>query len=257
MTVSPVKRLALTAAIIIPSFLFANGGGVSISSTLSSGNIILVENKEIVLEKESLNIIIEDDSSIVQVKYILKNSGKKQKLVYGFPVNFRAYNAEIAPEYGAPGENYDNISNFYLRFNGNETATEKLDQSYKTVEPYSIDDYHFNSIGERWFTAELEFPGGESTLEISYTVLNSYEDYSSSSKERWSCSYSDREFVYVLAPSGYWGKGIVKEFDVSIDFSKAAEKGYLVKKISGLKLAEKKNVYSATFRDFNMLRPGR
>ncbi len=245
------KRLAAFIVIIIPSLLLSNGGGIFMSSTLSSGNIVLVNNKDILLEKENLYVSIDHNFADVKVKYIFRNRGKKQKIMYGFPVSYRALVGEDEPKDGSKNESPDNISEFKMKFNGADVAVEKLNREYQMQELYSIDENSFNSTGNRWYAASLDFPEGESTLNVSYKIENIWQDDLPSSKGGFR-NYSNREFVYILSPSGSWGNGVVKEFSVTLDFTKAALDKMTLVSIEGLKLKPKDNVYSATFTDFKM-----
>jgi len=243
--------LFFAGLVILPGMLSANGGGIYMSSTLSSGNIVLVNNRDIMLEKENLYISIVHNFAEVQVTYIFRNRGKKQKIMYGFPVSYRALIEEDEPKDGSENKSPDNITDFKMKFNGTDIKAEKLNRKYRMQELYSIDENTFNSIGNRWYTANLEFPKGQSTLQVTYRIENIWQDHLPSSKGGFR-SYSNREFVYILSPSGSWGSGIVKQFNVILDFRKAAEEEMSLVKIEGLKLKNKNNVYSGSFKNFRM-----
>ncbi len=68
-------------------FLFANGGVVNYSHFRKTGNIRLMQKADISLIKEELFIKIEGDFTIIEVKYLLKNNGEDDILIYGFPVD--------------------------------------------------------------------------------------------------------------------------------------------------------------------------
>ena len=137
-----------------------------------------------------------------------------------------------------------------MKFNGKSIKCEKNNISTKKSDVF--DDGGKNRILNRWYVAKLDFPEGESTLDVSYNVENTYS-------EEGGCKmgftrYSDREFVYTLSPSGSWGNGIVKEFNVSLDFSRPANMGDKLVSIEGLKFTKKGDKYTCSFTNFNMLK---
>lgn len=247
---SHVKRMATLMMMLISVALIANGGGVLMSDTISTGNIALVNNKDITLEKEYLNVKIEGNYADVNVRYTFNNHGKTKCVLYGFPVSNKTFVEDGAPETGSKGK-VDESLNFKMNFNGVEKAVEVINREYKMYKEEQIDEYRFNADATSWYTSNLEFPNGTSTLDITYRITNTYKDSMASSKSGFS-SYSLREFVYILAPSGSWGNGKVKEFLVTLDFTEAADDGLYLVSIEGLKLKKKGDIYTGNFKNFNM-----
>jgi len=80
------KNRIVLFALLLNIDVKANGGLVDGSAVYRTGDIVLIKQANIKLEKETLKIKLYGDYSIVNVKYLLKNNSySKIDVTYGFP----------------------------------------------------------------------------------------------------------------------------------------------------------------------------
>src|SRR4051794_6676401 len=82
------KLLVLAIIISIPLNVFANGGPIDGSAVIRTGNIQMMQQKDITLDEENLSIKSEGIRLDFKVIYKLTNHGKAGSVDYAFPVDY-------------------------------------------------------------------------------------------------------------------------------------------------------------------------
>ncbi len=91
------KKLSLLIFCLLPIFFYANGGIPYNSIENGPAKICLVNDKDLILEKEHLTIKFEDDFALVTCEYELKNNTDKDKTVnfaFNIPITVGTYLSE-------------------------------------------------------------------------------------------------------------------------------------------------------------------
>ncbi|MDL2214586.1 hypothetical protein LJC00_00160 [Dysgonomonas sp. OttesenSCG-928-M03] len=223
----------------------ANGGPYDGSSIYKSGDphFIRMENVELVSEK--LDMKIDGDFTHVSVTYRLLNLSAKPtgNIHYGFPVEFYPYR-------DCCGDGWDKryISNLTFRFNGKLLKSVVSDTIVNVLEEKEVDGNYYEERRQRkWFYTEFSIKENDLvTLQVDYTIMNSFEDWGTS-KSAFS-GHSERQLHYDFSPASYWGSGIVKDFQVNIDTRSVLEADSL--KIEGLDFNVENGIYSYSKTNF-------
>jgi len=233
-----INRIFQILIILIFSIeTFANSSPVNVSFLRTTGNVLLLKKASVELLSENLNITIIDDYTIVEVEYEYKNLGNKDEIWYGFPIDFFSYE-KARPIFGTrnskttqtgidDSKRYIKIDYFHL-FENNQ---EKHATYWDTDSLYSIKtNFNLCPVYRRWYVGKIVFDKGQNkTIKIKYKIKNSLKD------EFFPIDYifSKREFSYHLFPSSNWGKGIVENFKVTVDFT-YCNRYQINKKLEGL-----------------------
>lgn len=226
----------LLVLLFISYLSLANGGPVDFASIHKTGNIRLIHEADIQLVAEKIHVKVTGDYSQVKVEYTLKNHSAAKKVQYGFPIDY--YPLELGDYFPSSvrkkvvnGFRVDYIKSFEIQdaeqpLASNYIATKykyfskvwdshfgrnKHPKYYKTLS-YFVDE---DSISRRWYLTDLAFADHETKkVTVKYEVLNSYTD----AEIGFYMYYSKRRFSYDLSPSKHWGDGVVKDFELTIDF---------------------------------------
>jgi hypothetical protein len=225
----------------------ANGGPVDGSAVYRTGDIVLIKQANIKLEKEILNIKIDGDHSIVNVTYQLRNNGySKIDVTYGFPVDIVrdemiSYDMEWQDEY---------IPNIQFSANGNKLPIKRqLDYSIMELK-HNNSDEHPIEFRRNWYVVDFSINKGESlSLSVEYKVKNGFTDWSTT--KNFFESYSKRELIYDFSPAQNWGDGTINSLTVEIDASSIINtNGEL--NLKGLELVNKSGKYVNEFTNFDL-----
>jgi len=215
--------LLFSILLAVPSVLFANGGPIDGSDVHATGNIRMIQKKDISLDTEDLRVEFDGDYAVVRVEYHLTNHGKKDTVTYGFPVDYtRPEDREFTEELKNAGKPLQNI---IIEADGKALKTREYKEPKKRGKKEKQPPYL-----RAWTVTDLEFGEAEQKVVIvSYRVKNFLDDWSYS--KSFQPVYSDRTFTYLLSPSGSWGDGIVRKLSIAIDSSKIKSKAGVIKKI--------------------------
>jgi len=258
-----MKNFITLLICIFPCVLYSNGGPLDMSHFRKTGNIRLMDKKEVLLKKEDLKIKVIGDFTEIDVNYELQNLGKKQNIQYGFPVD--AY--ETVWGYGDVGnvfsEYNDCIQYFYVYDNEEQIQVSQwiVDNVYK-VQAIDLDEgpYHRKNeeyqIVRKWSAVTLEFDENEiKNLRIKYKIKNTLRDKNTGFK--FIPRYSIRNFTYDLNPSSNWGNGLVEEFSLKIDLTDLGSSKSIYS-LNTKNLSEvEKNVYSKSITNFDLKKASR
>jgi hypothetical protein len=154
-----MKETIFTILIIIffSSPIFSNGGPVDVSLFRKTGNIRLLNKANISLESEDLRLIIENDFTIVKVKYVLKNNGVDETVIYGFPID------------AFEGKRYSDYEGNPFKFEDNQVVNIEYFNAFIDQEKIRITNWitdilyavQFNQqsykIYRKWFIAKINF----------------------------------------------------------------------------------------------------
>ncbi|MBD0400292.1 discoidin domain-containing protein [Flammeovirga sp. EKP202] len=195
--------------ILLPLFVFGNGGPVHGCFTQKSGNLKLISKKDIKVLSEDLNIELTDQYVKVKVIYRLKNLGETDNVKYGFPIDY------------VKGDEYSHVSycktvsNFDFSFNGKalEYYVEEETNKSKIKGPFIDEGY---TMSRDWYVTELKLEAGQTVLlEVSYSISSHYYYWGRDTDSRFSRTTNTR-FLYDLSPCGFFGDGVIDTLSLSI-----------------------------------------
>lgn len=244
----PMKRIGylILLTLTINLNIRANGGPVDGSAVYKTGDIVLIKQANIKLEKEILKIKLEGDYSIINVTYLLKNNGFSDiDVTYAFPIDIMRtelnYSLEWKEEY-IP----------YIQFTANSTILPIKRQLDINILETKINDLDKQPIETRrnWYIADFSIPKGETlNLSVDYKVKNSFEDWSTS--KGFFAGYSERNLIYDFSPAQNWGDGIINSLTVEVDASDITNyNGEVV--LKGLELSNNSGKYYNEFTNFDL-----
>lgn len=206
-----IKVLLVLAVIFAPTMANPNGSPINTGEIRRTGNIQMIQKKEIRLEEERLSVRIAGDYAFVQVIYRLKNSGPADKVAYGFPV-------ESDP---ATDEDFKPSEKSLMDFRISEASDSQAPGRVIPVEKV-VSDKTGEPVGEgmkpimSWHIVTIPFKEyEEKTISVSYRQKCRLEDmvFTKSFRPR----FSHRTFAYTLKPAQNWGEGQVASCSVLID----------------------------------------
>ena len=229
-----MKKIFLLLALAISgTFIFANGGIPYNFIENGSAKISLINDKELILEKEDLTIKFEDDFAIVTCKYNLKNNSNNEK-----KINF-AFNIPI--EVGSYiSEKYSLI--YYNIFENEKQISFTSKSECKTDDPW-CNSYNL------WKISELNFSPNENK---SVTII--YKQRTSTKGWIIRGIHSNNFFKYNLFPATSFGNGVIADFNLTIDKTDIMFQEGKIVSISGIDIKDDKNSYviSKQFKNFNL-----
>ncbi len=226
-----------------PYFVFANGSPIDGSDIKATGNIRMMQKKDISLEAENLHIVLEGDYAAVRAEYHLTNHGNKTKVTYGFPVDYIPPEERELSEGGKTSKKP--LQEIVIEADGKKLLTRKY-QEPKRGKKEKAPDYV-----RTWIVTDLEFAEADNkVVTVSYKVKNFLNDwvYTKSFKPE----FSDRTFSYILSPSGNWGDGIVRRLSITLDGSKIKTQGGIIKKITPNGYAVNDDITRWEFENFDL-----
>ena len=258
------KISLITYLIFLSISIFANGGPVNISNFRKTGNIKLMQKADFSLLEEVLNIKIVGDYTYVEVKYRLKNNGKKDRITYGFPVDAFECDWYFGESEGPNPFSWRN-SEIVTSFEAYEDALRLKTTSWVHDSLYQVQSYNLNEgflsdrkyyVTRKWFMLKLDFDSlEEKSITIKYKVENTKRD-----KLPGFCfipRYTDRHFTYHLFPSSKWGDGIVKNMQINIDIQDLKENNsqFIVDGLDSLECTE--TGYKLSMNDYDLTQSDR
>ena len=204
-------------------FCFANESPIDESAVIKTGNLTLMQKKEIIIDREMLHITLDGDFTHVYGYYEIVNPGLEGKVTLGFPVDFLK-DSEI---YGIA---WQKESFPYYQITDEKGKLEV--KEYTDVKPQIvISDGRKRDVLRKWYVTEAKFPANSrKKLIVQYTVRNSLLDMDSVAT--FFPLYSDRLFTYCFIPAGGWGNDIIRNFKIVVDARKNIEEGAIIKSLS-------------------------
>ena len=227
------KKLSLLLFCLLPMFFYANGGIPYNFIENGPAKISLVNDKDLILEKEHLTIKFEDDFALVTCEYELKNNTDKDKTVnfaFNIPITVGTYLSE----------KYSLI--YYGIFDNNILIP-------YTSKTECLEEGPFENYYDLWKISELNFSSNE--LKKLKVIYKQRTDTSGTIVNE---KYGNNLFRYNLFPATSFGNGIIKDFNLTIDKSELIlEEGKIVK-ISGLDITDDVNNFISeySFKNFDL-----
>lgn len=242
------KLLVLTILISVPLNVFANGGPIDGSAVIRTGNIQMVQQKDITLDEENLSIKSEGGHINFKVIYKLTNHGKAGYVDYAFPVDyFLTGNNDTEEIYGFKIRDGNTILNVTQK---KEVETIKVNWAGMG----NIQNRNFPkgiTAQRKWSLTRIYFPTNTSKIiTVNYQLFQACWGYKYFEK-RFD-DLPDILFLYSLYPAKNWGNGIIKKFKTIIDFSDDAKRGFGLKNINLKQFTIKNGIYTLKADNFDL-----
>lgn len=235
-------------ALFSPLPLFGNGGVFSLSAVHRTGNLEPLRKESISLEKEALNIRVEEDDVLVEVLYELRNRGGNDTVTFGFPV-------DVATRESIPTPNgYEHVLSQSLRdfrvLDGTNTVPvdRVIDKPLDAfARPPGVDQEI--QLFRRWSIMTLKFkPDERKRVAVSYKVRAFARDYGFSERDLdW--KFGSRTFLYTFRPAATWGNGRVGELVVTVDTRWLVEREAPITNIAPVGASNEHGLMRWVFRD--------
>lgn len=195
------KLLCICALLILPIKVLANGGPVPGKSTgdTTIHNIKFAREDQIELIREDLAIHLREYWADVQVTYYLKNNGKAKEVPYSFPIDHAA-NLDY-------GEALPQVKEMKM------VVDDKTVLAYKEQKVVNDEDWALKA--KRAFNTGLSF-GEKQQLKLTITYSLELSSLAWGTSKSPFVSYGTQDFSYNLSPAGFWGDGIVEDFNLAI-----------------------------------------
>jgi hypothetical protein len=211
------RDLLILAMIMAPTMVLPNGSPINTGEISRTGNIQMIQKKDIRLEEERLSVRIAGDYAFVQVTYRLKNSGAADRVTYGFPVErYPMVDDNLKPIKSS-------LADLRISEESSASTSGRIIPVQKVVPDRTWDPREWKPIME-WHIVEIPFQEyEEKVISVSYRQKSRLDDmvYTKSFRP----SFSDRTFTYMLKPAQNWGDGRVASCSVLIDARELLSKG--------------------------------
>lgn len=227
------KSIVVILLFLLPIICFANGGIPYNYIENGSAKISLVNDKELILEKEDLTLKFEDDFVIVTCKYNLQNKSNKEKKInfaFNIPIEVGTY---ISEKY----------SLIYYHIFENEKQISFISKNEKNEDDPWCNSYNL------WKISELSFsPKEEKTI----TII--YKQRSNTTSKIIRGEHSNNVFKYNLFPATSFGNGVIADFNLTIDKTDMMLQEGKIISISGIDIKDDKNNYviNKQFKNFDL-----
>lgn len=204
------KALLVFALIFTPTMANPNGSPINTGEIRRTGNIQMIQKKEIRLEEERLSVRITGDYAFVQVIYRLRNSGPADKVTYGFPVE-----SDPAFDWDYKPIEKSTLTDFRISEGSDAEAPGRVIPVEKVVTDKTGDQQEPKPFTE-WHIATIPFKENEEkVISVNYRQKSRLEDVVFTKSFR--PTFSHRTFAYTLKPAQNWGEGSVANISVLID----------------------------------------
>ncbi|MEQ9099505.1 MAG: discoidin domain-containing protein [Imperialibacter sp.] len=204
--------------LFLPGLALANGGTIHSSLFKETGNIKLINTKDILLLREDLTLDFSAKSTVkATAVYQLKNGGKARSLLYAFPVDFYlSKGGESLEEENLPIEELIENIRYSMTLNGKAISTDSIvSEKYQLKRNRTPDE-----LLRVWFISKVDIGEGlENFLRITLTTP---AEYITSSMHEPAYDYeiydsgNNYKYLYDLSPAGSWGNGQAGNITVNI-----------------------------------------
>jgi hypothetical protein len=216
--------LLLILLLIVSEMALPNGSPINTGEIRRTGNIRMIQKKDIRLLTETIAVRLSGDYADVRVSYSFLNTGPADKVTYGFPIECAPYTGEeFAPKEEA-------LTDFRIEVQNDFESSRRLLPLLQTQIKKTDPDNEFSPYW-KWHIVEIEFADKEYlNVFVSYRVKSSLEDYVYTKSFR--PEFSPRTFRYSLNPAMNWGDGLVQYCRIQVDTREFAKHGAAVSTIS-------------------------
>ena len=237
------------------AYLFGNAEPIDIQSSLkSTGNMVTLQKSNIVIKKESLNIVINGIMANVEVNYTYFNKGGDDKVYLAFPVDF-----VIGMFDDRKDPTYQDLAMYKIKVNEKKqdydyiierNYCEGSDPEQPDLSVFSTTICEEKNI-RRWYVTEILFKKNEETrVSINYIVHASGQPqiYSGSPIPKM----DNRRVFYDFSPAQYFGMGKADDMEITVDTSELESvRGKIVKIDPEILKEKEKGVFRYSGKDFD------
>jgi hypothetical protein len=204
--------------LFLPWLAFANGGTIHSSLFKETGNIKLINTKDILLLREELKLDFSAKRTVkASVDYQLKNSGNARSFLYAFPVDFYlSMGSESIEDENLSIEELIEKIHYSMTLNGKAISTDSIvSEKYQLKRGTLSDD-----ILRIWFISEVGL--SEDSDYILHITLTTPAEYTTSYFHEPAYDYetydsgNNYKYLYDLSPAGTWGNGQAGSITVKI-----------------------------------------
>jgi hypothetical protein len=216
---------------VIPLLLLlaASSGGmlavespIDESAVVKTGNLTLLEPKEIIVEQEMLHLTLDGDYTHVYAYYEMINPGAEDQITLGLPVVY----LKDSEFYGLAWQEESFFAYQISDEQGRLDVLEYMDEKPEVV----ILEGRKRDVVRKWYVTEVNFSAnGRKKLVLSYTVRNSLLDKDSVAS--FFPQYSERLFNYCFLPAGGWGNDLIRNFKIVLDARASLKQGTEIKSL--------------------------
>lgn len=198
-----MKRSLALALLSLPTLVFANGGGYA-HGLKFTGNPVPFEPQgvdQVEILDEQLSIVLEPEEAWVRVDYRMKNTGKKTKVTFGFPVEVNDKDSLFGSPLTKNQKLASNLTNYQVTASGASVEAKFESEPFgKKAAPEFPGAEILRGI-EGWMVSTISFAAEEEkAVTISYQA-RLWADSSFVSSDAYSGA---AKFVYRLSTGGVW-----------------------------------------------------
>ncbi len=216
--------LLLILLLLVSETALPNGSPINTGEIQRTGNIRMIQKKDIRLLSETVAVRLSGDYADVRVSYSFFNTGPADKVTYGFPIECAPYTEE---EFAPPEEA---LTDFRIEVRNDFESSRRQLPLLQTEIMKTDPDREFSPYW-KWHIVEIEFADNEYLgVFVSYRVKCSLKDYVYTKSFR--PNFSPRTFRYSLNPAMHWGDGLVPYCRIQVDTREFARQGADVSTIS-------------------------
>ncbi|MEQ8812442.1 MAG: discoidin domain-containing protein [Imperialibacter sp.] len=204
--------------LFLPGLALANGGTIHSSLFKETGNIRLINTKDMLLLREDLKLDFSAKRTVkASVDYQLKNSGNARSFLYAFPVDFYlSMSSESIEDENLSIEELIEKIHYSMTLNGKAITTDSIvSEKYQLKRGRLSDD-----ILRIWFISEVGL--SEDSDYILHITLTTPAEYTTSYFHEPAYDYeiydsgNNYKYLYDLSPAGSWGNGRTGSITVNI-----------------------------------------
>ncbi|HEY8393159.1 MAG TPA: hypothetical protein VIL83_10595 [Capillibacterium sp.] len=218
-------------------------GPIDESAVMGTGNLTLLEAKEIILADELLYITLDQDFAHIYSYYELVNPGTETEVMVGFPVDFLldseryglAWQEESFPSYQIADET------------GSLPVRTYTDEKPQIV----VAGGRKRELVRKWYTTNLNLaPNSRKKLVVEYTVRCSLLDMDTVTT--FFPSFSDRLLTYNFFPVGGWENDLIRKLRIVVDARANLEAGGELKSLNFPQFSAYGGIYIFESTDFDL-----
>ncbi|HHT48438.1 MAG TPA: hypothetical protein GXZ98_04005 [Firmicutes bacterium] len=200
-----------------------NEGPIDESAVMGTGNLTLLEAKEIILAEELLHITLDRDFAHIYAYYEFSNPGVETEVLVGFPVDFLL----DSERYGLAWQ--EECFPYYQM--ADETGSLPI-QIYPDEKPQiAIVDGRKRDLVRKWYVTNLKLAANSrKQLVVEYAVRCSLLDMDSVAT--FFPSFSDRLLTYSFLPAGGWENDLIRKLRIVVDARANLERGGELKSLN-------------------------
>ena len=218
-------------------------GPIDESAVMGTGNLTLLEAKEIILAEELLHITLEGDYARIYSYYDLVNPGGGTEVLVGFPVDFLLDSERYGLVWQEESFPFCRISDEA----GNLPVKTYTDEIPQIV----IADGRKRELVRKWYTTNLQLaPNSRKKVVVEYTVRCSLLD--TDTVASFFPSFSDRLLTYTFFPAGGWENDLIRKLRIVVDARANLEAGGEVKSLNFPQFNAYGGIYIFESTDFDL-----